>query len=423
MDPDGGGRPLAHRTMFRYPETGEGTGTHLHGSPGRERMKIALVRYRYSPHGGAERYLDMLAAGLQASGAQVRLLSSSWKGGGAARFPWEELSVPHRPVSVRLWRFARAVRSWAGTHPDWLLFSLERIPGAEVYRAGDGCHAEWLIRKRVLRPLSWRFDFLRPLNRSYLSLERGMFRSPSLRAVVANSERGKEEIARHYGVPRARITVVYNGVDLSRFPEGRKAEARRILRDRYALPAGVPVFLHVGSGFARKGVGALVRAAARLAGKGCSFRVIVAGKGDPGPYREMAGEARDRVLFTGPIREPEDHFLGADAFVFPTVYEPFSNACLEAMAAGIPVVTTRVNGVSELLRDGESGFLLEDPMDDAALAGRMEALFSEETRSRLGREARKAAESLPAERNTRETLQVLARVWKERAAGEGPERA
>lgn len=380
-------------------------------------MKIALVRYRYSSHGGAERYLDRLAAELSASGAQVRLLSSSWEGGGTTRFPWEKITVPRRPVPLRLWLFAREIRSWAMAHPDWLLFSLERVPGSEVYRAGDGCHAEWLIRKRLLRPSSWWLDSLRPLNRSYLLLERDMFRSPDLRAVIANSKRGKEEIVRHYGVSPEKIIVVYNGVDLSRFPANRKEAARRVLRNRYGIPAETPVFLYVGSGFARKGVGTIVRASARLAGKGRSFRVIVAGKGNPGAYRALAGEAGDRLIFSGPVREPEDHFLGADAFVFPTVYEPFSNACLEAMAAGIPVVTTRVNGVSEILRDGESGFLLEDPMDDSALADRMEALLSEETRRGMGRDARRDAESLPVERNVEGTLLVLARAWKERTGG------
>lgn len=245
-----------------------------------------------------------------------------------------------------------------------------------------------------------------------------MFRSPALRAVIANSERGKEEIVRHYGVPRAKITVVYNGVDLSRFPEERKEEARRILRGRYGLPEEAPVFLYVGSGFARKGVGALVRAAARLAGKGRSFHLIVVGKGNPEPYRKMAGEARDRVIFLGPVREPEGHFLGADAFVFPTVYEPFSSVCLEAMAAGIPVVTTRVNGASEILRDGESGFVLADPLDDAVLADRMERLFPGEFRETMGAAARRQAESMSRERNVRETLAVLSEAWRAKA-GEG----
>jgi UDP-glucose:(heptosyl)LPS alpha-1,3-glucosyltransferase len=380
-------------------------------------MKIALVRYRHSFHGGAERYLDMLAAGLQKSGEQVRLLSSSWEGAGAAGIPWEKLFVLRRPVSLRLWLFARAVRSWAKAYPDWLLFSLDRIPGSEVYRAGDGCHAEWMIRKRALRPSSAWLDPLRPLNRSYLHLEREMFRSARLRTVIANSERGKEEIVRHFGVSPARIHVVYNGVDLSRFPVERKEVARRALRSRYGIPPEATLFLYVGSGFARKGVGTLVRAAERLAEKGLPFRVIVAGKGSAAQYRGHASRAVERVLFPGPVRDPEAHFLGADAFVFPTIYEPFSNACLEAMAAGIPVVTTRVNGVAEILRDRESGFLLEDPMDDAGLADRMEALSSEDLRCRMGREARRDAEAFPVERNVRDTLAVLERAWAERTGG------
>lgn len=380
-------------------------------------MKAVLVRYRYSSHGGAERYLDRLAAGLQAAGAQVRLLASSWDGEEAGHLPWERIAVPHRPAPVRLWLFARAVRAWATGHPDWLLFSLERIPGVEVYRAGDGCHAEWMIRKRALRPSSAWLDPLRPLNRSYLRFEREMFRSPFLRAVIANSGRGKEEIVRHFGIAPSRIHVVYNGVDLSRFPVERREEARRALRSRYGIPPEATLFLYVGSGFARKGVAALARAADRLAAKARAFRVIVAGKGNAEPYRRLAGRGAQRMIFPGPIRDPEEHFLGADAFLFPTVYEPFSNACLEAMAAGIPVVTTRVNGVSEILRDGESGFLLTDPMDDAGLAGRMETLLSEDLRRRMGREARRDAEALPVERNVRETLAVLERAWAERTGG------
>ncbi|GAB4364365.1 MAG: glycosyltransferase family 4 protein [Deltaproteobacteria bacterium] len=382
-------------------------------------MNVALVRYRYISHGGAERYLDRLAAGLQAAGARVRLLASSWEGEAAGGIPWERIAVPHRPAPVRLWLFARAVRSWAKANPDWLLFSLERIPGAEVYRAGDGCHAEWMIRKRVLRPSSAWLDPLRPLNRSYLRLEREMFRSERLRSVIANSERGKEEIVRHYGVAAGRIRVVYNGVDLSRFPLEGREETRRALRARYDVPPEAILFLTMGSGFLRKGVGALARAADRLAAKGRPFRIIVAGKGTAEPYRRLAGRGAQRMIFPGTVRDAEAHFLGSDAFVFPTVYEPFSNACLEAMAAGIPVVTTRVNGVSEILRDGESGFLLADPMDDAGLADRMEALLSEDLRRRMGREARRDAEALPAERNVRETLAALEWAWEDRTGGTG----
>lgn len=383
-------------------------------------MKIALVRYRYSAHGGAERYLDAMAAGLRSAGAQIRLLSSSWEGGDTETVPWEKISVPRRPVPLRVILFARAVQSWARAHPEWLLFSLDRIPGSEVYRAGDGCHAEWLVRKRKIRPFSWGIDYLRPLNRAYLHLERSMFRSKALRAVIANSERGKEEIIRHFGVSENRISVVYNGLDLSRFPMEGKGEARGRFRNRFGMGEDETAFLFVGSGFARKGVGTLVRAARRLAEKERPFRVVIAGKGNPGPYLREAGAARDRLVFCGPVRGIEQYFLGADVFVFPTVYDPFSNACLEAMASGLPVITSAGNGASEILQDGRSGFVLEDPMDYVLLSDRMEDLLAAEVRARMGGEARQASETVTLERNVRETLSVLERVWHaRREAGTG----
>jgi len=376
-------------------------------------MRVALVRHRYSPHGGAERYMDTLAAALSDAGAEVRILCASWDGSSAGKVSVEKISVPRQPVPLRLLLFARAVREWAEDHPGWLLFSLERVPGAEVFRAGDGVHAEWLLRKRSLRPAIWPLDHLRPLNLAYLHLERAMFGSPALRFVIANSDRGREEIARRFGVPAEKIRVVLNGIDIGRFPLDRKADARMRFRTRFGIPDAETVFLFVGSGFARKGVGTIARAARLLTERGCDpFRVVLVGKGDPAAYVRSAGPASGRLLFTGPVAGVDDLFLGADAFLFPTVYEPFSNACLEAMAAGLPVVTTTVNGASEVLREGESGFLLEDPLDAPALADRMGKLLSSDLRRRMGERARRTAEAHPVERNTRGTLEVLESAWR-----------
>jgi UDP-glucose:(heptosyl)LPS alpha-1,3-glucosyltransferase len=379
-------------------------------------MKVALVRHRYSPHGGAERYMDTLSAALSDAGAEVRILCESWDGSSAGKVGVERISAPRKPVPLRLLLFSRAVRKWAGNHPGWLLFSLERVPGVEVYRAGDGVHAEWLLRKRALRPGTWPLDYLRPLNLAYLHLERAMFGSPALRLVIANSNRGREEIVRRFGLPAEKVRVIHNGIDIARFPFDRMADARKRFRTRFGIPDGETVFLFVGSGFARKGVGTIARAARLLVARGCEpFRVVLVGKGDPSTYVRSAGPASGRLLFTGPVAGADDLFLGADAFLFPTVYEPFSNACLEAMAARLPVVTTAVNGASEVLREGESGFLLEDPLDAPALADRMEKLLSSDLRQRMGEQARRVAETHPVERNTRETLKLLDSAWRARS--------
>ena len=376
------------------------------------RMQVALVRYRYSSHGGAELYVDSLAEGLASAGAEVRILSAEWQGSPGRGFSVETIAVPRRPSPVRLFLFADRVRAWARANPGWLLFSFERIPGAEVYRAGDGCHAEWLIRKRPLRPLSWRVDYLRPFNLSSMVLEQRTFRSETLRAIIAISHMVKQDILRHFRVPEENISVVYNGVDLSRFPVERKAEARDSLRRRLGLAPEETLFLYVGSGFARKGVRTLARAAGRVAARGIPFRLVLVGKGDPGPYLSESGPARGRLLFTGPRKEVEEYFLGADAFVFPTLYEPFGSVCLEAMAAGLSVVTTRFSGASEVLRDGESGFVLSDPLDDAALADRMERLCRKDLREKMGAASRVKAESMSREKNVRETLAVLSEAWR-----------
>jgi UDP-glucose:(heptosyl)LPS alpha-1,3-glucosyltransferase len=276
-------------------------------------------------------------------------------------------------------------------------------------------------RKRSLRPLSWPLDYLRPLNLAYLRLEKELFTSPGLLSVIANSLRGRNEISLRFGLPPERIAVVRNGVDLARFPPARRDAASSALRSRLGIGADETIFLYVGSGFARKGVGALARAAVRLARTGAKFRVVIVGKGDAGPYRRILreGSSEGRVHFTGPVAGAAEYLLGADAFVFPTIYEPFSNACLEAMAAGLPVITTAVNGVSEVIRDGVSGFVVDDPMDDAGIAERMERLLSVDLRRRMGEEARRAAEGLTMERNAEETLSVLEEAWRKKTGPGG----
>ena len=380
-------------------------------------MRIALARYRYSPHGGAERYLDSLGERLGKAGADVRILSSSWEGAEKTVSSWERIRVPEWPASLRPSRFAVAVNRWARAHPEWLLFSFERLPGAEVVRAGDGCHAEWLSRKQALKaPYAAALDRLRILNRTHIRLERQMFRSKRLLAVIANSARGKEEIVRHYKVPADIISVVHNGVDLSRFPAGMRESARAKLRGRFGISGDETVFLFVGSGFARKGVGALTDAAIAMARAGKRIRILVVGKGNPRPYmnRAAASGAGSALLFLGPVSGAEEFYLGSDAFVFPTVYEPFSNACLEAMAAGLPVVTTGTNGVTEIFRDGDAGFVLADPFDVPALAGRMEELLDPALRMRMGTAAREAAGRVPLEKKVGEILGVLSRAWEKK---------
>ncbi len=330
-------------------------------------MKIALIRREYTDFGGAERYLAALANALCDVGHEVHILAGRWKSGDT-RLRFHQVRTAPGPGFVKILSFARNCLHLTSQGRYDIIHSFERTLKQDVYRAGDGCHKEWLIQRRQADSLPKRWSYrLNPLHLTYLYLEKRLFADPRLQRVIANSHRGKREIVSHYGVSPERICVIHNGVD------------RTLLkRSAASPPADVPwksFILFVGSGFERKGLTTAIRAVAMLDDP--AARLVVVGKDRPAPYAALASKlgAGERVFFAGPRREVGSFYRAASAFVLPTLYEPFSNACLEASAFGLPVVTTRANGFSECLKEGETGYVLEDPLDaESAAAALRKAL-------------------------------------------------
>jgi len=336
-------------------------------------MKLALVRQQYTDFGGAERYTAALAEHLLAAGHEVHIFAHEWKTDAAASKSLIFHRVPMLGgLSVcEALSFARNTKKLLRREPFDIIHSFERTIYQDIYRAGDGCHAEWLIQRRKIDPPYKRIiNRINPLHLSLLRLEKQIFAPGSYRLIIANSERGKKEIMRHYGVPAEKIRVVYNAVDLERFRPGGSEADRSTIRSELGIGAADPMLLYVGSGFKRKGVAAAIRALSCLPD---NTRLVVVGRERLRPYQRLAARhgLAARVHFTGPVRAVERYYRAADLFVFPTVYEPFSNACLEAMAAGLPVVTSRINGAAEVIREGGNGFLIDDPTDAAEIAGRV----------------------------------------------------
>jgi UDP-glucose:(heptosyl)LPS alpha-1,3-glucosyltransferase len=219
--------------------------------------------------------------------------------------------------------------------------SHERTLGQDVYRAGEGCHRAWLAaRGRPGRGL---------YNAVVLAVERRVFaRTPS---VVAIAQAGKKEIERLYAVPAARVRVVYNGVDLERFHPSRRRRERTEARAEAGVGAEAWSLLFVGSGFERKGLATAVDALVRLPG---DVRLLVVGKGDTAPYRERARRLgiEERIAWLGARPDVERWYAAADVVVLPTIYEPFGNVHLEALASGTPIVTTVRAGGAEIVDPG-----------------------------------------------------------------------
>jgi UDP-glucose:(heptosyl)LPS alpha-1,3-glucosyltransferase len=275
------------------------------------------------------------------------------------------------PIAVRL---AVRQRAWDAVQ------SHERTLGQDVYRAGEGCHRGYLdaLGTPAYRRLMY--------HRLVLALERRVYRTTP--QIAAISRLGAAEIARLHEVPETRLTVVYNGVDLARFHPDHRARERAAARAEAGVPAGAWVVLFAGSGFARKGLDTALRALARAR---IRAQLWVAGVGDTRPWRSLAQAlgVEGRVRFLGFRRDLPALYSAADALLLPTRYDAFANVCLEAAAAGLPVVTSGGNGAAELFRS--AGRVVEDPDETLGFAAALNALADPELRRRLGAAARAVA--------------------------------
>jgi UDP-glucose:(heptosyl)LPS alpha-1,3-glucosyltransferase len=351
-------------------------------------MKIGFVRRGYSPTGGAEAYLQRLAQGVADEGLSPMLFASrEWP-----ENAWPNASVVRVDGSSPL-RFAREVEHEAvGCE---VLFSLERLFFCDVYRAGDGVHRAWLERRAAFEP-AWR-RWIRWANRKHselLRLERGIFSQGGARRVIANSKLVRDEIVKYYGYPLDRIDVIPNGYDAPPVEDG----MRERMREEFGIPQKAFVALFAGSGWGRKGLQIAIEAVVLKP----MITLLVAGKGDEFP-------APPNVKFIGPRANLWLDFAAADVFVLPTIYDPFSNACLEALASGLPVVTTSTNGFSEILQHGVHGSVVA-PGDSAGIFEALKYWFDNNRAAAARGECRRLAANYSIGENTRRTLETIRRA-------------
>jgi UDP-glucose:(heptosyl)LPS alpha-1,3-glucosyltransferase len=356
-------------------------------------MKIGLVRRGFSSTGGAESYLKRLGRALTDAHHQAILYSTK---------DWPTAEWPYGPL-IRFdasspLTFAQAVQG--ARRPDEILYSLDRIMQCECYRAGDGIHKLWLNR-RVVHEAPWRayFRFANRKHTEILGLERALFEKGGAQHVIANSHMVQKEIIREFAYPEEKITVVYNGLPdlhLKNKPENRD-EMRRAL----GLKETDVVLLFAGSGWSRKGLNYAIQALGRIANRDVSL--LVAGTG-----KKQAGTSK--VRFLGPVADMPSLFSAADIFVLPTVYDPFSNACLEALSHGLPVITTATNGFAEIIESGVHGEVIERAEDVAALQQAIERWIDPARREFARERCADIARGYTMQRNVEQTLTVLEKL-------------
>jgi UDP-glucose:(heptosyl)LPS alpha-1,3-glucosyltransferase len=229
-------------------------------------------------------------------------------------------------------------------------------------------------------------------HRSVLAVERRQFRAGNYKKILAISDEVKRELTTTYAVPPEKIAVIHSGVDHERFHPGNRDSARARIRKQWGIPGSAPLALFIGNGFQRKGLDRILRAweCEILAGV---YLLVVGGDAGRNRYVSWAEKAAPkRIVFAGRQEAVEDYYAAADLLALPAFQEAFGNVILEALASGIPVVTSRMVGAAEVLTGGLEEGILSDADDPQELARKILRLLDGTRSSRLSRTARETAE-------------------------------
>ena len=338
-------------------------------------MKIAFVRAKYSPFGGAERFLNSAAESVVAQGASPTIVTRAWPPSAGQAIPHRIVNPGYLTSAGRDRGFARAACAMLAAEGFDLVQSYERIACCDVFHAVDGVHAEWLQQRRRVQSHFQRFGVrINPHHRHVLQAERAMYNSPRLKAVICISKMVKRNVMQHYGVSDEQLHVIYGSIDCTTFHPGLRAVHRAALRNQHAIPDSAPVALFVGSGFERKGVAGFLSTIDKVDGL---FGMVVGHDKHIARYRAAADRLglAGRVIFTGGISDVRAYYAASDVFLMPTLYEPFGLVFGEAMACGLPVITSPQAGAADWIEHGVNGYVV-DPLDAAAMANAIHAALN-----------------------------------------------
>lgn len=337
-------------------------------------MKICIAIEKFDPTvGGAERYCWELAHFLSARGHTVAVVCMQADCAYHPGIAVERLRVVRFPQGLRHLSFALAQRRAACRRPEYLHFGVGNTFCMDVYQPHGGLHRAWFLRETLRYP-AWRRPLARLLKRLSLkdivqrSMEARIFES-TRPLVVAISEMVRQDMLDWYAYAPERIQLLPNGIDVSRFTPT-KAAQRGAVRQRFGLAETDFVFVFVAQNLRLKGFDVLIEAVWRLLDK--QFKVLVVGPAGASERAQVQG-LEERFVFAGKVADMDQLYPACDALVHPTYYDACSLVVLEALASGLPVITTTANGASMYL--GDSANRVIEPGDAGALKVAMSAVL------------------------------------------------
>ncbi|CAN5583984.1 N/A [soil metagenome] len=352
-------------------------------------MRIALVILHADPaRGGAERYTIDLTVALVKAGHDVSLLATTF-----ANVPTDVNAVTLGASGVRRTGRYRGMLDSLDAHLDQTKYDIVHamlpVRRCDVYHPHAGLAVAAIHEKKFQAMFNSR-------RRAFAAVERELLSGPNPPVVLALSQYVKRAIEKFYPLADGQLAVLFNAVDLDHFHPQRHDPCDEIRA------------LFVGKDGERKGLVYAESAVAFLNDPQLKLVVV----GDPGPGNYVIRH----MDYVGPVADPRPYYNDADFFVLPTKHDPCSLVVLEALAMGLPVISTKFNGACEIMTDGVHGYILDDPKDWRSLADRMQRLLDPDLRARMSAACLELRPKLAYEHHLATLLSIYQRAIANRQA-------
>lgn len=324
-------------------------------------MKIAVIRKKYDEFagGGAEKYAAELVKGLIERGHKLTVFAEKFNiEKKKQKLKWKKVPENHLSFSGTT-AFHNSVQKEIN-HKDYdIVYSLSRTYPSDVFRVTEQIHKVWLDIAYSLT------GGINPRHRSIIKLEKETLKEENTKRVVCNSELTKNQIIDFFNYPAEKIKVIRNGLDRRKFYPPENNKEKKELRTLRNLPQDKIILLFAAGNFKIKGFNQLIDGLCKLKKtEKNKILLLVAGNDKKiKNFKLICQKTGVETRFEGHVQKMRDYYAMSDLFVYPSLYEPFANVCLEACACSLPVLTTKLNGSSEIIEDGKNGFLLENAFE------------------------------------------------------------
>ncbi|WLI78146.1 glycosyltransferase family 4 protein [Kosakonia sp. H02] len=327
-------------------------------------MIVAFCLYKYFPFGGLQRDFLRIAETVAGRGHHVRVYTQSWEGDEPENFELIRVPVKSRTNHGRNAEYYAWVQAHLAQHPVDRVVGFNKMPGLDVYYAADVCYAEKVVQEKGF------FYRLTSRYRHYAAFERATFEQGKATQLLMLTDKQIGDFQKHYQTESDRFYILPPGIYPDRKYSQQIPNSRQIYRDKNGIAEHQHWLLQVGSDFSRKGVDRSIAAVAALPEAiRKNTLLFVVGQDKPVRFAAQADKLgiKENVRFFSGRNDVSELMAGADLLIHPAYQEAAGIVLLEAITAGLPVLTTSVCGYAHYITQAQCGVVINEPYSQMAL--------------------------------------------------------